>query len=134
MIHEPKTAPHAASARAPVLVIDDNDVDRETMVELLREAGFAPRGLPSPIGATRAARELGARVVIIDQNLPAMDGNKLAALFRGNRGMRDVKVVLISGNDESAMADIARLAGVDAFVCKRNMHLELAPTVRRLTA
>lgn len=115
-----------------VLVIDDNDVDRETMLDLLRKAGFAPHGLPSPIGATRAARDLRARVVVIDQNLPAMDGSKLATLFRGNPGMRNVKVVLISGSDDAAMAEVARQAQVDAFVSKRNMHHELATTVRRL--
>lgn len=133
MMQAPKPA-EGARVAPTVLVIDDNDVDRETMLELLRRAGFSPHGLPSPIGATRAARELGARVVVIDQNLPAMDGSKLAILFRSNPGMRKVKVVLISGNDEQMMAEIVKQAQVDAFVCKRNMHVELAPTVRRLSA
>lgn len=53
------------------VVIDDSDIDREVMVGLLRSAGIEAHGLPSPIGATRAAREHGAMVAIVDQNLPA---------------------------------------------------------------
>jgi DNA-binding NarL/FixJ family response regulator len=45
-----------------------------------------------------------------------------------------VKVVLISGSEDGAMAELARQAQVDAFVNKRNMHQELVPTVRRLAA
>jgi len=118
---------------AAVLVIDDSDVDRLAMMDLLSAAGFAVQGLPSPIGATRAARQLGARVVVIDQNLPAMDGSKLAALFRGTASLREIRLVLVSSGDEVAMADIARQARADAFVSKQKMHSDLVSTVRRLT-
>jgi CheY-like chemotaxis protein len=115
-----------------VLVIDDSDVDRQVMVELLAKAGYTVHDLPSAIGATRAAREFGARLVVIDQNLPALNGAKLAALFRSNATMKDVRVVLISSNDEQTMAELVREARADAFVSKHRMHSELVPTVRRL--
>jgi DNA-binding NarL/FixJ family response regulator len=90
--------------------------------------------LPSPIGATKAARELGIGVVVIDQNLPAMDGGKLAMLFRNNPALRTVRVVLVSGYDESIMAEIARKVHADAFISKSAIHTQLASTVRRLNA
>jgi len=115
-----------------VLVIDDNDVDREAMSECLREVGLTVHGLPSPIGASRKARELNVAVVIIDQNLPAMDGSRLAALFRGNPQMRNIRLVLVSGNDASVMAEIMKHAQADAFVSKRDMQRDLARTVLKL--
>lgn len=115
-----------------VLVIDDSDVDRMTMMDLLTAAGFQVEGLPSPIGATRAARQMGARVVVIDQNLPAMDGSKLAALFRGNRLLRDIRLVLVSSSETSAMQEIARQARADAFVSKQSLHSDLVAAVRKL--
>lgn len=120
--------------RTPVLVIEDSDIDRQVIAELLGNAGFEVHGLPTPIGATRIARQLHVRLVIIDQNLPAMDGSKLAALFRKNPSMASIRVVLISGGDEKAMADLAREAQIDAFVSKRLLHDELLNTVRRLLA
>ena len=125
----PNAPPHGP---AVVLVIDDSDVDRATMIDILSRAGFDAHGLPSPIGATKAARQLGARVVVIDQNLPALDGNKLATLFRSNPLMRGVSVVLVSGAEEKSMREVARTAQVDAFVTKADLHKTLASTVTQL--
>ena len=132
MANSKRTSLNAASGPV-VLVIDDSDIDRATITDLLAAAGFEVHGLPSPIGATRTARQLQVQVVVIDQNLPAMDGNKLAALFRGNPGMRDIRVVLISGNEEQSMVEVAKQAQVDAFVSKRDLHRKLVETVKRLT-
>ena len=115
-----------------VLVIDDNDVDREAISECLRAVGLTVHGLPSPIGASRKARELNVAVVIIDQNLPAMDGSRLAALFRGNPQMRNIRLVLVSGNDASVMAEIMKHSQADAFVSKRDIPRDLAKTVLKL--
>lgn len=123
-----------ANADGPaVLVIDDSDIDRETMVSILKDAGFNVHSQPSPIGATKAARDLGVRVVVIDQNLPAMDGSKLASLFRSNPVLRSVRLILVSGFDEASMAELAKKAHADAFIGKSVIHTQLAPAVRRLS-
>jgi CheY-like chemotaxis protein len=116
-----------------VLVIDDSDIDRGVMVELLAGAGFEVHELPSPIGATRKARELQVGLVVIDQNLPSLDGSKLATLFR-TAGLADLRVVLASSSDEITMLEITRQARADAFVAKQRLREELVPTVRRLLA
>ena len=115
-----------------VLVIDDSDIDRQVMLDLLSRAGYQVYDLPTAIGATRAAREVGACAVVIDQNLPALNGAKLAALFRSNPALKDIRVILISSNDEATMSQLMREARADAFVSKDRMHTDLVPTVRRL--
>lgn len=129
-----KSEPFQATGKTAVLVIDDSDIDRQVIAEMLGNAGFEVHGLPTPIGATRIARQLRVKLVIIDQNLPAMDGSKLAALFRRNPSMASIRVVLVSGGDEKAMRELAREAQIDAFVSKRMLHDELLNTVRRLVA
>jgi two-component system sensor histidine kinase/response regulator len=119
------------SNKGSILIIDDSDVDRQVIADLLAEAGFAVHELPSPIGATRKARELQVSVVIIDQNLPSLDGSKLATLFR-NAGLADLRVVLVSSADELMMLEITRQAKADAFVAKQRLREELVPTVRKL--
>jgi len=121
------------SDKPAVLVIDDSDIDRETMVSILKDAGFNVHSQPSPIGATKLARDLGVRVVVIDQNLPAMDGSKLASLFRSNPVLRSVRLILVSGFDEASMAELAKKAQADAFIGKSVIHTQLAPAVRRLS-
>jgi CheY-like chemotaxis protein len=125
----------AKSRNKSVLVIDDSDIDRQVIADLLAMAGYTVHQLPSPIGATRKARELQVGVVVIDQNLPSLDGSKLAALFRNaGAGLQDLKVVLTSSSDELSMLEITKQAKADAFVAKQRMRQELVETVRRLLA
>jgi two-component system, sensor histidine kinase and response regulator len=124
-------APSSALKARSVLVIDDSDIDRQVMVDLLTQSGFTVHELPTPIGATRKARELQVAAVVIDQNLPSLDGGKLATLFR-SAGMKELRVILVSSSDELTMLDITRRANADAFVNKRSLQEELVPTLRRL--
>jgi len=132
MIDPSQREPESKLHGTPVLVIDDSDIDREVLRDLLTAAGCVVHDLPSPIGATRKAREVKVRAIVIDQHLPSLDGNKLAALFRNNTGMQDVRVVLVSSTDDDGMLEIARAAHVDAFVSKQHVHRDLVPTLRRL--
>lgn len=116
---------------ASVLVIDDSDIDRQVISDVLANAGYTVHQLPSPIGATRKARDLQVGVVVIDQNLPSLDGSKLAALFR-NAGLSDLRVILTSSSDEISMLEITKRAKADAFVAKQRLHEDLVETVRRL--
>lgn len=115
-----------------VLVIDDNEIDRTLMVEVLSEAGFRVYALTTPIGASRLAKQEAVSVVVIDQNMPSMDGSKLAALFRGNNALRHIRVVLVSSDDPEKMEAVAKASGADAFVEKRKITKILSATVTRL--
>ena len=128
----PNSSQNKARANS-VLVIDDSDIDRQVIADILALAGYTVHQLPSPIGATRKARDLGVGLVVIDQNLPSLDGSKLASLFR-NAGLQDLKVVLTSSSDEISMLEITKRAKADAFVAKQRLREDLVETVRRLLA
>ena len=121
-------------ARPVVLVIDDSEVDRAVIVDILSKGGFEPHALPTAIGATRIARQLNAKIVVMDQSLPALDGSKLASLFRQNPSTANIRLVRVSSGEEQVMADVAREANMDAFVSKRAMHEDLLRTIRRIVA
>ena len=132
MTHDRTSSRTKTRQGSSVLVIDDSDVDREVIADLLALAGYTVHQLPSPIGATRKARELQVGLVVIDQNLPSLDGSKLAALFRNAAGLVDLRVVLTSSSDEMSMREITKQAKADAFVAKQRLREDLVPTVRRL--
>jgi CheY-like chemotaxis protein len=121
-------------AQPVVLVIDDSEVDRAVIIDMLAKGGFDAHGMPTAIGATRIARQLNAKIVVMDQSLPALDGSKLAGLFRQNPSTASIRLVLVSSGEEQAMAAVAREANIDAFVSKRVMHEDLLPTIRRIVA
>ena len=114
----------------PVLVIDDSDIARATMVELLSREGIPTVDLPSPIGATRAILSNNVKVVVVDILMPGMRGDRLAALFRGNPRFRHLGVVLVSGGGDVELDRLLDESGADAAVPKSNL-VDLVPAVLR---
>lgn len=113
-----------------VLVIDDDDVSRETMMGLLRDDGNAVWGLPSPLGATKHIMMEAVDVVVIDVLMPSMRGDKLASLLSRNPKLKELGVVLVSGAGLSGLESAAAPRGA-AVVDKSVMHEQLVPAVRR---
>ncbi len=113
-----------------ILVIDDDDVARESMIELLRSEGHGVAGLPSPIGATKRILSNKVDVVVIDVMMPSLRGDKLAALVRKNPRLKHVGVVLVTGVSGEELDELAADANATAVIEKRNLHSQLADAVR----
>lgn len=114
-----------------VLVIDDSDIARTRMVDLLAASGFDVAELPSPIGATRVILTRRVSVVVVDVLMPGMRGDRLAALFRGNPRFADVGVILVSGEATVELERLLSETGADASISKTKLG-DLVPTVLRV--
>jgi CheY-like chemotaxis protein len=115
-----------------VLLIDDDDIAREFLASLLREAGHEVYELPSPIGATRTILSEGIAVVILDIFMPHMDGDKSAKMLRENPRLDGIGIVLVSSCPAAQLEEIATRVKADAVVSKEDARMKLVPTVNRL--
>jgi CheY-like chemotaxis protein len=118
--------------QAQILVIDDNELNRNSIVRLLRSAGLAVIATDSAIGATRIVLRAGVSVVVVDLNMPAMQGSSLLSVFRRNPRLADIAVVLLSGVAAEELVAAASAAGADAAISKLEMATTLVPAVQRL--
>jgi two-component system sensor histidine kinase/response regulator len=66
--------PANKSARAHVLIVEDSSVFREMQSLLLRQAGYAISAHEHPHAALDAAKERAYDLVVVDYELPAMNG------------------------------------------------------------
>jgi CheY-like chemotaxis protein len=105
-----------------VLIIDDSDIARELMRESLHRYGHRVLTMPSPIGATQTILRESIDVVVIDVNLPTINGDQLAKLFRKQSRLDRVGMVLVSGIDLDALEKLARESQADAVVTKNQLH------------
>jgi CheY-like chemotaxis protein len=117
------------SAAIHVLVIDDSDIACEQMAERLKQAGFTVSKLASPIGATRVIAEQAIDVVVVDVQMPSIRGDRLAALFKGNRRFAALGVILVTGANETELTQLGALAKADAVLSKGRLD-KLPDTVR----
>ena len=112
-----------------VLLVEDNDVYRETLEFLLRRHAevVVVGAIADGSSAARACAELGADVVIVDFRLPDMDGSAAAAeIVRRCPGS---SVVFLSASAGAEARETARIAGM-AFVRKDDGVVALLGAVR----
>lgn len=114
-----------------VVVIDDDEFEREFLVDLLRTAGgFNVSSKGSVFGLTNHLIHERVDVVILDVMMPSMRGDKLAVLLRKNPALVRLGVVLISSLPEAELAQLMVEVQADAFVSKLNVRTDLARAVR----
>lgn len=114
-----------------VLVIDDDDVAREIIVDVLAREGHSVSSLPSPIGATKHIVENQIEVVVLDVMMPSMRGDKLAALLGRNPKLKNLGVVLVTSARAEDVSVLADAVNSVAIVAKDGLQAELPQAVRK---
>lgn len=115
-----------------VLIVDDHAPMRELLRAVLERAGAQVR---EAIGGADALALYGAApadLVIADQNMPGMRGIALVAALRAQAPA--VRLILLSGEKNAALAAEARTAGADAVMVKPVSPRALMETVNALLA
>jgi len=81
-------------------------------------------------GLDAAAREPALDGMVVDINMPAMDGLEFIRRLRGELGMTDVPVLVCSTEATEADREAARQAGATGFIPKPWTPPELLAAVR----
>lgn len=114
-----------------VLVIDDDDIAREIIVDVLAREGHNVSSLPSPIGATKHIVENQIEVVVLDVMMPSMRGDKLAALLGRNPKLKNLGVVLVTSARAEDVSVLAEAVSSVTIVAKEGLQADLPQAVRR---
>jgi CheY-like chemotaxis protein len=85
------------SQRATVLVVDDDIDTVETMREILEEEGHAVLSATNGRDALELTRREKPDLVLLDLNMPEMDGRSFLQIVRDDPELADVRVVVLSG-------------------------------------
>jgi CheY-like chemotaxis protein len=80
-----------------VLVVDDAAVDRQLLSDVLEPLGFAVMHAVSGIEALRVAGQFMPDLILLDIDMPELDGWETARLLRANR-ISDAPILIVSAN------------------------------------
>ena len=116
------------------LVIDDDDIARELMVSVLRNAGYEAFALPSPIGAMQLILRADIEVVVLDVMLPAVSGDQLAKMLRSNPRTQNLAIVLVSSSGIDDLQKLTTDGRVDGVIAKRDVRQSLLAAVEHAHA
>jgi CheY-like chemotaxis protein len=117
-----------------VLVVDDDADIRQLVVELLRMSGYDARAVPSGVEALaemRAGERPPPALVLLDVQMPELDGWSTLSALRTIEGLADLAVVLCTVKASPADVERGSALGCDGFLAKPFAITELIAVVRR---
>ena len=116
--------------RPTLLIVDDNDIVREVLRASFETAGFEVQTLSSAFQVNAAISAHRPDLILLDVHMPALRGDKAAAILGQRRFLEEIPIVLISDSDEAELARLAAEAGASGYVKKTPDHQHLVETVR----
>jgi two-component system cell cycle response regulator DivK len=118
--------------RPVVLVVEDHEDTRFMLRTILEHDGYAMLEASDGLEGIEIAIRQHPDLVLMDGNLPRLDGLSAARRMREQDSLRDVPIVALSGHDEPEFQTAARAAGCDAYITKPLDFAEFRRTLNRL--
>lgn len=113
-----------------IVVVEDNDNLRETVVELLRDQGHSVRGLDCAEDLDDVAAQLAIDLLVVDLNLPGEDGLSLTQRLR--RVQPRLRVLMMTSRRELPDRVQGYESGADIYLTKPMSLEELNAAVLAL--
>ncbi|MCL6544745.1 MAG: PAS domain S-box protein [Bryobacteraceae bacterium] len=126
--------PTLSGERIRVLVVEDNRVNREVALEMLRRLGVAADAAENGMEALYRLRERHYDLVLMDVQMPRMDGYEASMRIRTpGSGVQNPNVPIIALTAHALTSDRERClaAGMNDYLSKPLRFSVLAETVRR---
>jgi two-component system, cell cycle response regulator DivK len=105
-------------AGEPILIVDDNPVNLKLARVVLTSVGYQVRTAEDATEALAVLEKFDARLILMDIQMPGVDGLELSRRLKADPATRDIVIVALTayamkGDNEKALA-----AGCDGYVTK----------------
>jgi DNA-binding response OmpR family regulator len=100
-----------------ILVVDDDEAVLALIAFFLRKKGFMVMTTSTALGVSELIRTFHPDLIVLDQEMPAINGNRVAKLVRANSGPM-VPLILYSASDPSMLSNMALETKNTVFVPK----------------
>ena len=114
-----------------ILIVDDNPVNLKLVRVLLAGEGYDVLTAADAEEAMRLLREVRPRIILMDVQLPGIDGLELTRRLKADPATRDITILgltayAMKGDEEKIMA-----AGCDGYLAKPIDTRTLPAVIRR---
>ncbi|WP_170133989.1 PAS domain S-box protein [Palleronia aestuarii] len=133
-----ETAADGGLAPSPILIVDDNEVNRLILSEQCRAWGLAPE---TAVDGADAIAKLGAAaragrpfpLILLDYHMPGLDGMAVAEWLEREAPSAHGIVVVLSSGDDDATISAFRARGVQDYLVKPVRQRRLFESLAALT-
>jgi chemosensory pili system protein ChpA (sensor histidine kinase/response regulator) len=128
------TAESAVSTPAQVMVVDDSLTVRRVTQRLLERHGYEVLQAKDGVDALRQLQDQTPDLMLVDIEMPRMDGFDLTRNVRGNVTTRDIPIIMITSRTAEKHRRLAFDIGVNEYLGKPYQEDELIALIRRYLA
>ena len=93
-----------------ILVVDDSPANVKFLLKMLLDKGYSVQGVPSGEQALQAARASATDLILLDINMPLMDGFEVCEQLKADPALSAIPVIFLSARDDAS--DKVRAFGV----------------------
>jgi two-component system cell cycle response regulator DivK len=112
-----------------VLVVEDNPANMTLAIFLLKLAGHAVLSATNAETGLAMAREEQPDLILMDIQLPGMDGLQATALLKGNEATREIPVIALTALAMKGDEERIRAAGCDGYIAKPLAYREFLAAI-----
>jgi CheY-like chemotaxis protein len=101
-----------------VLIVDDNPTNLKLVSYLVRANGYEVDTATDAEAAIAAIAAQRPRVILMDVQLPGIDGLELTRRLKADPATRDISIIVVTAYAMKGDQERARAAGCDDYVTK----------------
>ncbi|MET0984839.1 MAG: response regulator, partial [Steroidobacteraceae bacterium] len=100
------------------IIADDEDTGRVLLAESVNEVGLQSLEYDNGVDALNAALAHNVTIVLLDVDMPQMDGYEVCRRLRAEQRFATIPIVMVTGHEDSAAITRAFEAGATDFISK----------------
>jgi CheY-like chemotaxis protein len=128
---EPLAASPESLAGMRILLAEDNLVNQRVAMAILRKLGLTPELACNGLEASAAALARPFDLILMDCQMPEMDGFEATRLIREREGSRRVPILAMTANAMAGDRERCLEAGMDDYLAKPIAILDLKDALLR---
>jgi CheY-like chemotaxis protein len=108
-----------------VLIVDDTAADRTHLARIVADAGHQALLAETGVEAIASARRDRPDVILMDVNMPGIDGFATTRMLKAEPETRDIPVVFVTGKGQKADRAWGQMLGASGYVAKPYQPAEI---------
>jgi CheY-like chemotaxis protein len=122
---------YSPDSKSKILIVDHDTTNLRLARRVLESDGFEVSEATDAVSAFEVLKNCRPAMMVLDIQLPGMDGWQLARRLKANFATRDIPIIIVTAFGSAADRAQALAAGCVEFVEKPISSIELPQVIRR---
>lgn len=126
LLEKAATLPHLTTFDPIVLAVDDEEISRRAVTFSIEKAGVRGVACDNGAAALEKARSTHFDLVVLDVDMPGMNGYELCTKLRALPDYKDTPVIFVTGLSDFQSRARSTLSGANDLIAKPFVFVELS--------